>query len=209
MTARGWFMPAVVGGCMAVALVSGCARRELAPEERRRELSEYLPLAVGNAWVYEREYLGETGEHRVEIVREENGFFLDGQGNALAVDAFGVRDPKRYLLRHPVEAGREWTTIVSVSSMERYRILDVGFRCQVPAGTFDDCVRVEARSRIDAQQSMVNLITFAPGVGMVKFEFVLDAGGKRIPQGRMALRSYELVKGDAAAATPSAAVGDK
>ncbi len=176
---------------------AGCAAREVRPAEGAPPTADYLPLAVGNTWIYERDLLGEKGEHTVRLVREEDGFFYDEQGNALAVDAFGVRDPKRYLLRHPVEAGREWTTVVSVSSMERYRILDVGFRCEVPAGTFTGCVRVEARSRIDADRSMVNQITFAPGVGMVRFDFSLDAKGERIPQGRMVLKAFEPARGGA------------
>jgi hypothetical protein len=186
----------VVSAALVAGAGAGCARRELAPAERQRELAAYLPLAVGNTWHYERQFLGEEGQHQVQIVdRAEDGFFLDDRGNRLGVDAFGVRDEKRYLLRHPVEAGREWSTIVSVSSVERYQILDVGFRCQVPAGVFEECVRVEGRSRIDPQKWMVNQITFAPGVGMVRFEFFLESAGRRIPQGRMALRSYTLAAG--------------
>ena len=184
----------LMSAALAAAVLSGCAGREVKPEDRAPEVSAYLPLAVGNTWLYERELLGEKGEHRVRLVREEAGFFYDEAGNALGVDAYGIRDPKRYLLRHPVEAGREWTTVVSVSSMERYRILDAGFRCEVPAGAFSDCVRVEARSRIDAERSMVNVITFAPGVGMVRFDFSLDAKGERIPQGRMVLKRFEPAK---------------
>ena len=193
------------GIVVAVALLAaawvgtGCAKKTVRPEERQRQLSEYLPLSVGNSWTYDRVFLGEEGEQTVQIVREEDGFYVDDRGNALAVDAHGIRDPKRYLLRYPLESGREWTTIVSVSSMERYKILDVGFRCEVPAGTFTDCVRVEGRSRIDAEQWMVNQITFAPGVGMVRFEFFLDTANKRIPQGQMVLKRFEVAQAQAEA----------
>ncbi|MBX5480418.1 MAG: hypothetical protein IRZ16_01015 [Myxococcaceae bacterium] len=189
----------------AAVLVTGCAttRGAATPEQRRRDLSVYLPLAVGNTWTYDRAFLGEKGEERVEIVKQADGYFVDGRGNALTVDAYGIRDPRRYLLRYPVEAGNSWTTVVSPSSMERYRILDVGFTCEVPAGRFEDCVRVEARNRIDREKTMINEITFAPHVGMVRFDFFLDASGRRIPQGQMLLKSYALKP--AAPSAPAAA----
>lgn len=175
-------------------VIAGCAttKAEKPPEERRRDLAVYLPLAVGNSWTYERSFLGEKGEEHVQIVKEEDGYFVDQRGNALLVDAFGVRDPKRYLLRYPLESGNAWTTVVSPSSMERYRIMDVGFTCEVPAGSFQDCVRVEAKNRIDKEKTVVNEITFAPGVGMVRFDFFLDAQQGRIPQGQMVLKAYDL-----------------
>ncbi len=70
----------------------------------------------------------------VKILKEEDGFFQDSQGGQLMVDSFGIRDQKRYLLRGPVESGRTWTNVVSVSSTEHYQILQAGFPCQAPAG---------------------------------------------------------------------------
>lgn len=183
----GWLAAAVV----AVSL-TGCATQRSAAGRSGAELSAYMPLAVGNTWLYERDHLGATGEERVEIVREENGFFVDNRGNALRVDAFGIRDPKRYLLRHPIETGNQWTTVVSVSSMERYRILDAGFACEAPAGTFRDCVRVEAQNRIDAERALVNEMTFAPGVGIVRVSLFMEEKGRRLPQGGLALKSFTV-----------------
>lgn len=176
----------------AATALSACATARVSPEQRQRELSEYLPLAVGNTWTYDRRFLGEQGVDKVEIVKEQDGYFVDNRGNALAVDAFGVRDAKRYLLRHPIEAGRSWTTVVSASSMERYQILDAGFDCQVPAGHFQDCVRVEARNRIDREKTMINEITFAPRVGMVQLDFFVETGSQRIPQGQLLLTAWSL-----------------
>ena len=179
----------------AAVLVSACATTSSSQgsaQEERGDLSNYLPLAVGNSWTYERSFLGEKGEDTVEITKQQDGYFVDNHGNALKVDAFGIRDPKRYLLRNPIEAGRTWNTVVSVSSMEHYKILDAGFDCDVPAGQFNGCVRVESRNRIDKAKTMVNEITFAPGVGMVRLEFFLDTDQKRIPQGQMLLKSYAL-----------------
>lgn len=178
---------------VASALVAaGCATTGNGARGGERDPAAYMPLSVGNRWTYERDFLGEKGDHTVEILKQEDGFFVDSTGRALAVDAYGVRDRDRYLLRGPLESGREWSTIVSVSSMERYKILDVGFACDVPAGGFRDCVRVESKSRIDAQKTMVNEITFAPGVGMVRFDLFLETAQQRIPQGTIVLKSFAL-----------------
>jgi hypothetical protein len=179
---------------LVAAIAAGCAgQREVkAPPSSQADASEYMPLAVGNSWVYRRGHLGAEAEERVEIVREEGGFFVDNRGNGLQIDAFGLRDSKRYLLRHPIEPGREWTNVVSVSSMERYKIVDAGFSCEAPAGSFQRCVRVESKNRIDGDRTLVNEMTFAPGVGIVNISVYLDQKGRRIPQGSMALQSFTV-----------------
>jgi len=178
---------------VAMALAgAGCATQRRAAGRSGTDLSSYMPLAVGNSWTYERDHLGATGEVRVEIVREEKGSYVDNRGNTLQVDAFGIRDSKRYLLRHPLEAGSQWSTVVSVSSIERNKILDAGFTCEAPAGTFQDCVRVESQNRIDAERSLINEMTFAPGVGLVRVSLFLDEKGRRIPQGGLALKSFTV-----------------
>ena len=177
---------------VAVALWAACAHAPEQAQTHAASVASYYPLAVGNRWVYGVDMLGEHHDEVVEIVKQENGYFVDAKGNPLAVDAFGLRDPKRYLLREPLEAGREWTNVVSVSSVEHYRILEAGTSCEAPAGKFEGCVRVESRNRIDNKTTLVNDITFAPQVGMVRIEVAAEVGGQHIPQHRLLLKSYRL-----------------
>ena len=178
------------------AVLGGCAKRVEAEADARPGpgLAEYYPLAVGNRWVYAATFLGEKRDQAVEIVKEEGGFFLDSQGGHLTVDAFGVRDEKRYLLREPLEVGKGWTNVVSVSSVEHYKVIEAGQSCQVPAGRFERCVRVEGRNRVDERTTLVNELTFAPGVGLVRVAVVAESGEKRIPQTQLELREYHLAK---------------
>jgi hypothetical protein len=127
-----------------------------------------------------------------KIVKEEGGFFLDSQGGQLTADSFGIRDQKRYLLRAPLETGRSWTNVVSVSSTERYQILRADGPCESPAGVFQGCVQVEARNRVDADTTLVNTFTFAPRVGLVRIQVDAERGGRRIPQTWLELTSYQL-----------------
>ena len=50
--------------------------------------------------------------------------------------------------------------------------------CDAPAGSFNHCVRVEARNRVDAQTTLVNALTFAEGVGQA-YDHVLVLGDHR------------------------------
>jgi hypothetical protein len=179
---------------LLMAAWAGCA----SPAGARRggggglTAAEYYPLAVGNRWTYQRTLLGEAGTSVVEILRHEGGYFYDSEGGELTVDGYGVRDRKRYLLQEPIEPGRQWTNVVSASSIERYRIADVGFPCEAPAGRFEACVLVEGRNRIDDQTTLINRLTFAPGVGIVRIEVLAEARGQQVPQAQLALEAFEL-----------------
>lgn len=185
----------IVLACFLV--LAACRKRVENPDEIRKgdtSAAEYYPLAVGNSWTYQARYLGEERQITVAITGNESGYFQFNDPNTrLTTDAWGVRDEKRYLLRDPVTVGEDWSTIVSVSSMERYRIIEAGQSCSVPAGTFQDCVRVEGKNRADKKVTLVNEMTFAKGVGVVRIKTLIEtADGQKIPQTQMELTKYEL-----------------
>ncbi len=189
----------VVGGWVWVAAIlagSGCAKSVPVdePPKDAAKLSEYYPLSVGNSWTYA---LNGRSDKRVDvkILKQEDGFFQDSQGGQLMVDTFGVRDQKRYLLRGPIEAGRTWTNVVSVSSTERYQILQAGIPCEAPAGSFQNCVLVEGRNRVDTETTLINTFTFAPGVGLVRIQVEAERDGRRIPQTWLELTAYQVNPG--------------
>ncbi|MFP2910972.1 hypothetical protein ACLESD_39240 [Pyxidicoccus sp. 3LFB2] len=190
-----------VGGVALLAtllLGSGCSKKvEAAPRAPSSDnVSQYYPLAVGNRWTYRLNGIANK-QVTVEVLREEDGYFHDNQRGQLAVDAYGLRDAKRYLLRGPLQQGHTWTNVVSVSSTERYRILEVGVPCEAPAGAFQDCVQVEGRNRMDANTTMVNTMTFAPGVGIVRVDIAVESKeGQRTPQVLMELTGWQLASGE-------------
>lgn len=176
-----------------LVLLAGCPKRAARIEEAHGdETADYYPLAIGNRWTYDSQFLGEKGQRIIEVLRLEDGFYVDNTGSRLALDAFGIRDDKRYILRGPLEVGRTWTNVVSVSSVEHYRIIEFGQSCQVPAGRFEVCVRVEGRNRVDAKTTLVNELTFAYGVGLVRIKTVAEIGERTVPQTDTVLSSYHL-----------------
>lgn len=170
--------------------LAACAHVKPAPPPP--EPARFYPLSVGNRWSYDQQFLGSIRQLEVAIVDEDNGFFQDNSGQKLTVDSFGLRDDKRYLLRSPLEVGATWTNVVSVSSVEHYKVLDVGSACEAPAGKFIGCVRVESRNRQDQRTTLVNEMTFAPDVGLVRVKVVAETGQKRLPQTELSLRDYSL-----------------
>jgi hypothetical protein len=182
----------------AALALAGCAHAPAAKTSPAGlSASDYYPLAVGNAWTYDARMLGEQHVAEVRILRQANGFFEDSQGSKLAVDAEGLRDDKRYLLKNPLREGAEWDNVVSVSAREHYRIAQADAPCQVPAGSFQHCVTVESRTRT-SQVTLINALTFAPGVGIVHLTVEAERNGQRTPQSELTLTHYAL-------ATPASA----
>lgn len=176
----------------AAALVLTACPRAATPGGIERPARDYYPLSVGNAWTYDVTSSGRTTPVTVSILRQEDGFFVDSQGAKLTADAFGVRDDRRYLLQEPVQEGHGWKNTVTVSSTEHYRIVSAGKPCEVPAGKFPDCVVVESQNRGTGGVSLVNTLTFARGVGMVRVNVSAVKDGQTIPQVELALRSFQL-----------------
>lgn len=184
---------------LTLVLAPACVRRVDPDEVRlgRQPAEAYYPLAVGNRWTYRARLLGEERVQEVKILRREGAYFVDSAGGKLVSDPWGVRDDKRYLLKNPLETGSGWTNVVSVSSVERYQVVSTGGGCEVPAGVFPDCVQVEGRNPVDPSTTLVNELTFAAGVGLVRIRVEAERkDGRRIPQTLVELSSYAL-KGQA------------
>ena len=151
----------------------------------------YFPLAVGNRWSYRTSGSGAAVEV-VEIRGVKDGQYQDNKGRLLWVSPDGLRDQSRVLLRAPVETGRTWTVVLGPDSVEHWRIASVGTPCAAPAGKFPDCVEVESRvSPADGVQ-LLNHLTFAAGVGIVRIRTTLVRNGVETPQTELLLTAYEV-----------------
>ena len=193
-------------GCLVLLTAVSCAHGtaiEERPAISGTPARDFYPLAVGNTWDYEVQLLGEKTAIQVKVLKEDHGVFADSTGNQLFADAFGVRDQKRYLLRDPVEVGTEWSNVVSVSSVERYKIVSVGTSCDAPAGHFEPCVVVESTNRVQEGKVLVNELTFAARVGLVRVATLLENNGQKVPQSTLVLTRYQVQGGPKAAQPPS------
>lgn len=180
------------------ALASACARAPVAPPRLAQAPADYYPLAVGNEWVYRdaspalgTDRQGPTRTVRI-LERTKDGYWRDSTGAELRADPDCLHDRDRRLLCAPFEAGKSWASVVSVSSTERYEIVGLGEKVATPAGTFDGCVRVRARNRASPANELVNELTFAPAVGLVRIETAIVVNGKVSPQARFLLERYRI-----------------
>jgi hypothetical protein len=162
--------------------------------------ADFFPLAIGNTWTFldsSPQQLNDTQptgtHHTIRIVRRDpDGYFVDDQQNALRADDDCLHDRERRLLCRPIQAGTTWTSVVSPTVTERYRIAGVGEKVTVPAGTFTGCVRVRSQARVEGVDQTAEL-TYAPGVGLIRLEtFSVTAGGVA-PQLRGELEAFRLV----------------
>jgi hypothetical protein len=159
----------------------------------KTDIRSLYPLAVGNQWTYKGTLLGQAQESRVTIVKNEGPVFIDDRGGRLMFDREGLRDAKRYLLKAPATTGTSWMSVTSLTSTERFEIVDDTRRAVVPAGTFEKCVFVRALNKIDARKDMVTEWTYAPGVGIVRIEtFIQLSGRELVRQGLLELSAYSL-----------------
>ncbi len=178
-------------------MITGCSHVETAGTRAAASarLEDYYPLAVGSCWIYATSFQGQTQpDLKVCIVGQENGFFVDDQKapSRLRFDAAGLRDGQvRYLLKAPLEEGSEWMSVADVRTVEHYRVEAVGKRVEVPAGVFKNCVVVRMEVRMTEAQSMINRMTFAPGVGIVDVHVSLKKGAEQLPQSVMRLKEYQ------------------
>jgi hypothetical protein len=182
------------------ALAAACARTPSRPAEAAPAPSpaHYFPLAVGNEWVYRDESPALPPERRgaprtVRILeRTADGYYRDNERGELRADRDCLHDRSRRLLCGPIAQGTSWSSVVSVSSTERYEIAAVGESVATPAGRFDGCVRVRAHNRAGRGTDHVLEITYAPGVGPVRIETFAVVGAQATPQVRAVLASYRV-----------------
>src|SRR5512134_768947 len=115
------------------ALAAACAGRPPSspPPATGATPADYFPLAVGNEWVYRDESPALPPERQgavrtVRILeRTKDGFYRDSERGELRWDPDCLRDRTRRLLGGPFAPGATWSSVVSVSSTERYEIASV------------------------------------------------------------------------------------
>jgi hypothetical protein len=183
----------------AAALSAACARAPAAPARATGVApADFFPLAVGNEWVYRDESPALPPERRgttrtVRILdRTKDGYFRDNERGELRADADCLHDRARRLLCAPLQPGRSWSSVVSVSSTERYEIAATDEAVATPAGSFAGCVKVRAHNRANATTDQILEITYAPGIGPVRLETFVVVDGKITPQIRAVLERYRL-----------------
>lgn len=183
---------------LALAASLACAHAPGAPAAAApRAPADFFPLAVGNTWVYADESPAAAAPERAPrtvriLERTADGYFRDDARGELRVDGGCLHDRVRRLLCGPVAVGTAWSSVVSVSSTERYEIASVDEQVETPAGRFAGCVKVRAHNRAGPDTDHVLEITYAPGVGPVRIETFVVAAGAVSPQVRAVLQSFQL-----------------
>lgn len=159
-----------------------------------RAPSLFWPLNLGNTWTYSRRFLGEAGSLTVSIVkRGEDESYVDSTGSKFWVTPLGIRDNERYLLRSPLEKGEHWRAQTGPETTEFFEVAEDDALVTVPAGRFEHCLIVRTTTRLPAGSRMLNVAAYAPNVGLVRNETLVENNQKRqASQVLLELVSYQI-----------------
>ncbi len=184
---------ALIGLLAVTSLGVGCATTRSTPQRPSGPpAAKLFPLAIGNRWTYRVQFMGAKQLLSVSIVSGGQGEFVDNRGQHYFFDHAGLRDDKRYLLREPLELGKKWSAVVSLTESEGYEVVGVGETIEVPAGHFVGCVRVEGRSPGGQGVQLAEQV-YCPDVGLVRVTTYEEREGQRgPPQWREELEAYRV-----------------
>lgn len=187
-----------------ILLLNGCSAEKppvkpdtvTPPEE---SLSSFLPLKVGNNWVYEgigNEYAAYTQE---VLYQKDNTYqVMVNNGGTVAANRYEVKedsikvtyregenyDNKNILgkpantdgtvLKQPLKIGNSW-----VSEGNTYEIIQKDASVEVPAGTFTDCLVIKVVYKEGDDESYYY---YKEGIGLIKSEFKMPGEASIISQ---------------------------
>jgi hypothetical protein len=182
---------------LCLLVVESCAHVGASADNRSRyPIESFMPLAVGNQWIYTTSFQRQPqADLKVSITKEEGGYFYDDRPSPsrLRFDGSGLRDGEiRYLLKNPLARGQKWMSVADVKTVEHYEIEAIGQDVRVPAGTFSDCVIVRTEVKLDRRRAMLNYLVFAPSVGIIEIRTALKTDADLHEQSMLQLKSYHL-----------------
>lgn len=175
------------------------------PNEQTENIAAYIPLSVGNYWLYEgigNEYASYT-EKVTYQQRNQYQVIIDNGGTVTAnryevaadriVNTFrqsefyedkNILDQpsniEAILLQSPLTAGNSWT-----SEGNSFEVIDTSATVEVPAGIFENCLTVKITY---PESRNYSLYYYKKDVGLIKSEYVMPENGKVVSQ----LKEYDV-----------------
>ena len=177
---------------LLIISMQGCVKKEQIKPET---ILDYMPLSVGNTWVYEgegNEYASYT--QKIEYIDGDKYQISVNNGGTISAHVLAVKsdearlvfhqgenyDNKNFLkenanadvlvFKYPVVLGAKWN-----SANVDFEIISTSSKLTVPAGTFSDCTAIQ----ISYQGSNSKTIYYLKkGIGIVEVEFSTNDGYK-------------------------------
>jgi len=150
-----WFLPTIL-----IISFIGCEKGSTGPT-LEYTIGDYFPLAVGNEWVYEiKLYVDDSLESTdtltmtITEIQQWNGMTVYKESfinyyvyfeDELRIYLGFPSDTSIYfvLLKEPLQEGNSWYFISGLTDPSNIiEIEDVDINVSVPAGTFDNCIKV-------------------------------------------------------------------
>jgi len=196
---------ATIVGFLLLCVAGTVASRN--PRASAQKETSYLPLSVGNWWVYSLEgnskRAGETSKWSVtqrEIVHGAPVYHLwqtpalDDEPLSLVEVPGGIAeaDTDRFLLKIPLHAGDRWSSssrsLRARGTMDAFQVISVGKPCLIREHSFDDCVVIR---EVDEANNVASLTTYARGVGPVKYVYFKGLHSEEVDT-TLTIKSWEV-----------------
>lgn len=175
----------------AVLAVGGCASTTPAPvagPPRSASASDYFPLDAGWKWAYE---LDRAGQHMLAVYsvleRVPDGAIVQAgdQRISYAVTPAGIAMKDGpivgdFVIKNPVALGASWNVASGTA-----KIVSVDKAVSGPSGDYKNCVVVEV---LRQEPTRLSRTTFAPGVGPVDVEVMVESEGRFVTTTHATLR---------------------
>jgi len=180
---------------LAMALAGGCATAPggeggaVPPQPKNLKAADYYPLTPGWRWAYDVEKDGQKMLALYAVLERTPDTAIVQAGDerlTYAVDPQGVAQREGmmlgdFVIKDPVAVGTEWAVVGG-----RAKIVSVTEQVTTMAGKFSWCAVVEV-SR--SSPTRVVRTTFAPEVGPVVIEVLVQSGGGLVAVTRATLRA--------------------
>jgi len=179
---------------LALAAGGGCATAggdagALPPQPKNLHAVDYYPLTPGWRWAYDLEKDGQSMLAMYAVLERTPDTAIVQAGDerltyAVAPDGVAQREGTMlgdFIIKDPVAVGTEWAVAGG-----RAKIVSVTEQVTTPAGKFPWCAVVEV-SR--SSPTRVVRTTFAPDVGPVLIEVLVQSGGSMVAVTRASLRA--------------------
>jgi len=161
-------------------------------KQKKLRIQDYFPLRLGDSRRYRILFAPtkQVIEREIKMISKKGNTFSDSANGVYRYDTHGLRSRLRYLLKYPLQVGNRWLSVVGITTIERYRIIDVKRGVSVPAGYYRNCIVVRSRRKIDSRRTHEALHFYAPSIGLIKYITILREGRNSSAQWTAELLSY-------------------
>lgn len=174
---------AIVIICVIVSVtLTSCSKETPTQTTTPTTTVDYFPLKVGNWWKYDNGTVTATIDSLVTLGDNTKAYLMNytysskGSEFLYKKDSTQIAEYKytgeidRILLKLPIQIGQKWQYDFGTSEVDSIFVIGKE-NVTVPAGTFNDCLRLEIYNYSNTVKKLDEIYLLAPNIGPVMWVF--------------------------------------